>query len=251
MKDRNITSVRFIQVNQTPQIDSHLTAKLYVDNAIDESSLVRNNQDNDFNNHKLTNINSINLDKQAEKDNEVITKADVNQIHQEKERSRLDVGLDFYDELHDLVKNNQDNDLNDNKLTNLDSITVNRDPTSDNKLANKNIVLRFNQLLENYLKISVGNDIYNFTKYDKIQLIDVTEIRYPNSGYSLLPKWRTKNLNKNNGAKAGNFLESILTNSPTTHTVATILPPIVVRLCISNPLPIITTIKSVCQLGEN
>ena len=43
--DRNITNARFIQVNQLPQIDSHLTAKLYVDNAIsaaiDEPSLLR------------------------------------------------------------------------------------------------------------------------------------------------------------------------------------------------------------------
>ena len=33
MNDRNITNARFIQVNQLPQIDSHLTSKLYVDNA--------------------------------------------------------------------------------------------------------------------------------------------------------------------------------------------------------------------------
>ena len=32
LNDRNITNARFIQVNQLPQIDSHLTAKLYVDN---------------------------------------------------------------------------------------------------------------------------------------------------------------------------------------------------------------------------
>ena len=48
LNDRNITNARLIQVNQLPQIDSHLTAKLYVDNSIDEPSLVRNNQDNDF-----------------------------------------------------------------------------------------------------------------------------------------------------------------------------------------------------------
>ena len=36
LNDKNITNARFIQVNQLPQIDSHLTAKLYVDNAIDE-----------------------------------------------------------------------------------------------------------------------------------------------------------------------------------------------------------------------
>ena len=118
LNDRNITNARFIQVNQWPQIDSHLTAKLYVDTEIDQSSLVRNNQDNDFNNNNLTNINSITLKKQAENDNEVITKAYVDQFHQENERSRRDLGIDFYNESNDIVKNNQDNDLNDNKLTN-------------------------------------------------------------------------------------------------------------------------------------
>ena len=43
LNDRNITNARFIQVNQWPQIDSHLSPKKYVDNAVDESSLVRNN----------------------------------------------------------------------------------------------------------------------------------------------------------------------------------------------------------------
>ena len=36
LNDRNITNARFIQVNQLPQIDSHLTAKLYVDNALSD-----------------------------------------------------------------------------------------------------------------------------------------------------------------------------------------------------------------------
>ena len=75
-----------------------------VDNAIDEPSLVKNNQDNEFNNYNLTNINSITLNKQAENDNEVINKAYVDQFHQENERSRRDVGLDFYDESSDIVK---------------------------------------------------------------------------------------------------------------------------------------------------
>ena len=34
LNDGNITNARFIQVNQVPQIDSHLTAKLYLDQAI-------------------------------------------------------------------------------------------------------------------------------------------------------------------------------------------------------------------------
>ena len=123
-----------------PQIDSHLTAKLYVANGFDEISLVRDNQDNVFGNYNLTNIYSTTLNTQAVSDNQVITKAYVDQFHQENERSRRHVGLDFYDESGDLVKNNQDNDLNDKKLTSLDCITVNRNPTSDNELANEKYI---------------------------------------------------------------------------------------------------------------
>ena len=102
--ERNITNARFIQDNQLPQIDSHLTAKLYVDNAIDGALLARNNQDNDFGKKNLTNVNSITLNKQAENYKEVTTKAYVDQFQQEKERSRRDAGLDFHDESSDLVK---------------------------------------------------------------------------------------------------------------------------------------------------
>ena len=156
LNDRNITNARFIQVNQRPQIDSHLTAKLYFDTEIDQSSLVRNNQDYDFNIINLTNKNSIKLNTQAVNDNHVITKAYVDQFRQENERSRRDLGIDFYDESNDLVKNNQQNDLNDNKFLNIKSVTINRNPSSDNEIANKkyiddeldqNTVLRSNQTL--------------------------------------------------------------------------------------------------------
>ena len=115
MNDRNITNARFLQVNQWPQIDSQLTQKLYVDHAIDEPSLVRNNHDSDFNNNNLTNINSTTLNTQAVNDNQVITKAYADQFHQKNERSRRDLGLDFYHESSDIVKNNQDKDFKDNK----------------------------------------------------------------------------------------------------------------------------------------
>ena len=118
------------------------------------------------------------MNKPAENDNEVITKAYVDQFHQENERSRRDLGLDFYGESNDLVKNFKDNDLRDKKLTNLDSVTIKRNPTTGSELANKkyiddeldkNTIVRFRQTLECYLKVSVGRDTYNFTKYDKIQ----------------------------------------------------------------------------------
>ena len=56
------------------------------------------------------------MNTQAVNDNQDFTKAYVDQFHQENERSRRDVGLDFSDESSDLVKNIQDNDFNHNKL---------------------------------------------------------------------------------------------------------------------------------------
>ena len=64
------------------------------------------------------------------------------------------------------------------------------------------------------------------TKYDKIHLIDVTEIKSPNIGRDLLPRWRIKNLNKINNTKIGDFIKSTETNSPTGYSGATSLPPI-------------------------
>ena len=235
MNDRNITNARFIKVNQLPQIDSHLTAKLYVDNSIDESSLVRNNKDNNFGNYNLTNINSITLNKQAENDNEVITKAYVDQFHNDNERNRRDVGLSFYNEEVDLVKNNQDNDFNDNKLTNINSITINKSPTDNDHVSNKkyvddqldkNTIVRFSQTLENYLKVSVGNDNYNLTKNDKIQKIDSTVMRVGNGGAFILPLWKIICNNKNNNGKISNFIKTTKSNSPTSQSGATSLPPI-------------------------
>ena len=147
---------------------------------------MRNNQDSVFSNYNLTNKKSITLNKQAENDNEVVTKAYVDQFNQENERSRRDLGIDFYDESIDLVKNNQDNDFNYNKLTNKESNIINREPSSDTELTNKkynddtiekDTIPRFNQTLQNYLKVSVGSDTYNLTKNDKIQIPDTTIIK--------------------------------------------------------------------------
>ena len=215
LKDSVITNARFIQVNQLPQIDSHLTAKLYVDNSIDETSLLRldpnetldlDNQDSILLNSSLTSPVKI---------IEIPTKAYIDGLHDEIERNRRDLGIDFYDESSNLVKNNQDNNFNDNKITNINSITINKNPSSDNEVSNKkyiddelykNTIVRFNQTLQNYLKVSVGNDTYNLTKYNKIQITDTTIIIYPNTGGYLLQKWLIKCNDKNNSGKIQNFI---------------------------------------------
>ena len=264
LNDRNITNARFIQVNQMPQIDSHLTANLYVDNAIDETSLLRldpneeldvDNQDSiflnstlstpkttleiptknyvdynfnhptivkntghvDFNDKDIDNVRWIRVNEMPEFPNDLVPNLYV-------QNALRDI-LSYVTNLHEInrnkwdlssVFNDQDTELDNNKLTNLDSITVNRNANLDNELASKkyiddeldkNTVLRFNQTLENYIKVSVGNDTYNLTKYDKIQLTDVTEMRYPNIRSDLLQKWNIKCNNENNQSRITDFIK--------------------------------------------
>ena len=125
-------------------------------------------------------------------------------------------------------------DFNDSKLTNIEPITVNRSPSSIKEVSIKNYVddslgqgtmSKLNQTLENYLKVSVGNYTYNLTKYDKIQITDLTEIKFPNRGIDLLQKWYIKGNNDNNFSKNGKFLKSTITNSPTSFLGATSVPP--------------------------
>ena len=59
---------------------------------------------------------------------ELPTKSYIDSLHEENERSRRDLRSDFYNE--------------------------------------SNTLLKFNQTLQNYLKVSVGNDTYNLTKND-------------------------------------------------------------------------------------
>ena len=81
LNDRNINNARFIQVNHLPQIDSHLAAKLYVDNAIDESSLLRldPNEKLDLDNQESINLNSTL--KSPKTVIEIPTKAYIDSLH--------------------------------------------------------------------------------------------------------------------------------------------------------------------------
>ena len=133
-----------------------------------------------------------------------------------------------------MVKNNQDIDLNDKKLTNINSVTVNRNPSSDNEVSNKkyiddevykNTILRFIQTLQIYLKVSVGNDTYNLTKNNKIQIIDRRIIKHGNGAY-LLPQWKVVCNDKNINGVTTNFIRATKTNSPTSQSGVTSLPPV-------------------------
>ena len=307
LNDRNTTNARLIQVNQLPQIDSHLTAKLYVDNAISDGvieksllrldagekltqdtivlnftltspktiielptknyidnkfndpSILKNTGHVDFNDKILDKVHSIKVNSYPTLEEQLTPNFYVDHLTygvvdeqsllrlDPKEKLLLDGKLDsifpnssltsprtlielpsksYVDSLHESSRNrrdlslvfiDQDNEFDNNKLTKLDSITVNRNHSSDNELSSKKYVddsigegtiVRFNQTQEDYLKVSVGNDTYNLTKYNKIQIIDMTEIKIPNIGSDLLQKWNIKCNHRNDVSKVVYFIKS-------------------------------------------
>ena len=74
--------------------------------------------------------------------------------------------------------------------------------------------------------VSVGSVTYNLTKYDKIQLTDITEFIYLNTGGYLLQKWNIECNHKNNNGKTQIFIRSTKIYSPTSYSGALSLPPI-------------------------
>ena len=120
--------------------------------------------------------------------------------------------------------NNQDDEFDNINLTKLDNVSVNRKPTSDEELSNKKYVddsigegtiVRFNRSLQNYSNVSVGNDKYHLTKYDKVQITDTTIIKYPITGGYLLQKWVLECNDQNNSGNLQKFPKSTKTNNPT------------------------------------
>ena len=101
MNDRNITNARFIQVNQLPENDSHLTAKLNVDNAIsdaiDESSLLRLDPDEKLNPDEQASIILNSTLTSPKTIIELPTKSYVDSLH-ENSRNRRDLSSVFFDQ---------------------------------------------------------------------------------------------------------------------------------------------------------
>ena len=196
---------------------------------------MRRDRDSDLNGHSLTNISSITLNTQAVNDNEVITKAYVDQFHQENERQRRSLGIDFYDENEDLVKNNQSNNLNNNEITNVKNIKTNDEAVNEKDATNKiyfdsvvdeSSIVRYNSSFDIYLQVRVGNTAYKLQIYTKTQIIDTIVIKHSNTGGYLLQKWKIECNDKNNSGKIQNFIQSSISNSPTGDSGAESIPPI-------------------------
>ena len=133
--DKNLDNVRFVKIKSLPAVPEHLTPKFYVDEAIsywiDESSLLILDRDEKL---KLDGQDSIFLNftlKTTKAIIEIPTKWYVDSLH-ERSGNRRDIPS---------VLNDQDNELDNNKFNNLDSVTVKRNPDSDNELSNEKMLM--------------------------------------------------------------------------------------------------------------
>ena len=124
------------------------------------------------------------------------TKAYVNCLS-ENDRMKRDMSTVFSD---------QNNEFDNNKLTILVSITDNGNPPSDEEVTNRDYIddefnadtmLRFNETLQNHLKVSVGNNGCNLTKYDTKHIIDATIIKIGIFGDYLVPLRKKERKDKN------------------------------------------------------
>ena len=107
LNDKNLDNVRFVKVNSLPAVSQQLTPNQYVDDALDEPTLVRNSKNNDFNNHSLSNMSQITQNSKPIDDNHVVTKSYADSLSG-KNGNRPGLST---------VINNQDNEFNKNKLT--------------------------------------------------------------------------------------------------------------------------------------
>ena len=77
--------------------------------------------------------------------------------------------------------------------------------------------------MQNYLIVSVGNNVFNLIKNDKKQITDRTT-KCPNQGGSLLQQWKKECNNKISRGKITNLKKSTKTSSPTGNTGSASLP---------------------------
>ena len=132
------------------------------------------------------------------------------------------------------VFNGQDNEFDNFRLTILDSFTFERNSNTDNEVSNKKYVadelnkttfLRFNQSLQIYSKVIVGNIVLGAIIYNVLRTKDATIIKTGNAGSFLLPFWRKECNDRIDSGNSSDLFEASKPNSPTRDTEASSLPP--------------------------
>ena len=102
-------------MNSFPAIGEYATSKNHPYRNIDEPTLVINTKNNDFSSHSSSKILHMTPNSDPTDDNQAATKSYIDSLSENDRNKRI-------------VYSDQDNELDNNKLTNFDSILVNTNP---------------------------------------------------------------------------------------------------------------------------
>ena len=145
-------------------LNSNLTSpKTILNLALHNQNLVKRNQNTDFQNHSLSNISSISVNELPTQNSHLCNKEYVDSLT-ENQRSRRDLTF---------VHNDTDNDMNDTKLLNLDSVVINREPILDEEVANKLYV--DNIITDESLCTNTRNNDMNNLRLTNVKLLEIND----------------------------------------------------------------------------
>ena len=147
------------------------TSYSWFDQGIDEPTLVRNNENNDFDNQFLSTISQVTLTWEPTDVNHAVSKAYVDSLT-ENVGSRQDMSTVFSD---------QGNEFDNNNLTILDSIRVNRNRFLDDELSKEHMLM-----YKIILKFQLETIFSMLQHVVEKQILDITIFKIANAfGYLL------------------------------------------------------------------
>ena len=123
----------------SPKTIIELPTKTYVDSKFNDPSIIKNTDRVDVNDKIIDNVHSIQVNSFPTHYEQFTPKIYVDNV--------VSDAISYVDNLHEINRNrgdlssvlsDQDSEFDNNKLTNLDSFTVDRNSNSDTELANKN-----------------------------------------------------------------------------------------------------------------
>ena len=126
-KDKNLDNFRYFKVNACTAVRGHLAPKTNVDENV-ESEIVKKII---FNICSASTIPQTTPNSEPTGDIHAVSKSFVDSSSQNNRKKR-DLSTVFDD---------QDNEFDNNKITNLDKITFKRNPTTDNEVSNKKFLI--------------------------------------------------------------------------------------------------------------
>ena len=98
--------------------------------------------------------------------------------------------------------------------------------------------------------MTAGNDIYKLTEYDRRQITDITDFKYPNQVGYILRLWKNACSHKTGSGEKNNFIKLSISNTPTALTGSTNCLIWAMHVCVKRQTLFIMDQKFIAALKE-